>query len=102
MAIAGNKLLNLTGAKALYDDLRERVEAVDPTDIIDDTAGDGDTDKVWSADKVHDAIAGIDTSALAPKANPEFTGTITLGSTSMTEAQLAQLLGMTLAMGGSF
>lgn len=59
MAIAGNKLLNLTGAKALYDDLRERVEAVDPTDIIDDTAGDGDTDKVWSADKVTDALAAI-------------------------------------------
>lgn len=26
---------------------------------IDDTAGDGDTDKVWSADKLHDTIPNI-------------------------------------------
>ena len=28
-----------------------------PTSIIDDTAGNGDTDKVWSADKVYDQLA---------------------------------------------
>ena len=29
------------------------------TDLIDDTAGDGDTDKVWSADKITDAFDGL-------------------------------------------
>ena len=28
--------------------------------IIDDTAGEGDTDKVWSADKTHDAISAVE------------------------------------------
>ena len=31
----------------------------DPTDIIDDTAGDGDTDKVWSADKTAEEVATL-------------------------------------------
>ena len=31
----------------------------DPTSIIDDTAGDGDTNKVWSADKSADLISAI-------------------------------------------
>ena len=31
----------------------------DPTEIIDDTAGDGDTDKVWSADKSHSLLTQI-------------------------------------------
>ena len=125
MAIAGNKLVNLAGAKVLYDDLRARIEALEAdiatedsatataahavgdiilvggalysvtasiaigdtitaegnsanvtattvaaviaaavseielTDLIDDTAGDGDTDKVYSADKVHDLLAAL-------------------------------------------
>ena len=118
MAIAGNKLLNLSGAKVLYDDLRARIEgalaagetsptaaphaagdvivvdghlykvtaaiaagdtitatgaganvtaatvaeliaAIDLTDLIDDTAGDGTTDKTWSADKILDAVAAL-------------------------------------------
>ena len=29
----------------------------DPTEIIDDTAGDGDTDKVWSADKTSELLS---------------------------------------------
>ena len=125
MAIAGNKLVNLAGAKVLYDDLRARIEALEAdiatedsatataahavgdiilvdgalysvtaaiaigdtitaegnsanveattvaaviaaavseielTDLIDDTAGDGATDKVYSADKVHDLLAAL-------------------------------------------
>ena len=31
----------------------------DPTDIIDDTAGDGDTDKVWSADKTAGEVSTL-------------------------------------------
>lgn len=31
----------------------------DPTEIIDDTAGSGDTDKVWSADKSHELLTEI-------------------------------------------
>lgn len=52
----------------------------DGTPVIDDTAGSGDTDKVWSADKLTGQI-----DLLAPKANPVFTGSISLsrfGSTT--------------------
>ena len=31
----------------------------DPTELIDDTAGEGDTDKVWSADKSHSLLTAI-------------------------------------------
>ena len=31
----------------------------DPTEIIDDNAGSGDTDKVWSADKSHELLTEI-------------------------------------------
>ena len=31
----------------------------DPTDLIDDTAGDGDTDKVWSADKTAGEVSTL-------------------------------------------
>ena len=46
----------------------------DLKDVIDDTAGDGDTEKTWSADKLTDEL-----NLKAPKANPEFTGSISLG-----------------------
>ena len=36
------------------------VGTYDPTSIIDDTAGDGDTDKTWSADKLVDEFAAND------------------------------------------
>ena len=39
---------------------------VDPTEIIDDTAGDGDTDKVWSADKSHELLTEINSKADEP------------------------------------
>ena len=38
----------------------------DPTEIIDDTAGDGDTDKVWSADKSHSLLTEINSKADEP------------------------------------
>ena len=45
------------------------------TDLIDDTAGNGTTDKVWSADKSYDEL-----DLKAPKANPVFTGSVSEGS----------------------
>ena len=57
----------------------------DPTEIIDDTAGDGDTDKVWSADKSHELLTeinskyekpntGIPASDMAEGVIPDITG----------------------------
>ena len=37
----------------------------DPTSIIDDTAGDGDTNKVWSADKSADLMSAFDALGLS-------------------------------------
>lgn len=36
----------------------------DPTEIIDDTAGSGDTDKVWSADKSHELLTEINSGVI--------------------------------------
>lgn len=71
MAIAGNKLLNLTGAKALYDDLRGRVDG-----LIDDTAtgAAGDTDVVWSATKTKGQLG-----TKADATDPVFSGSISMG-----------------------
>ena len=44
------------------------------TDLIDDTIGSGTTNKTWSADKIYDEL-----DLKAPKANPVFTGSISLG-----------------------
>ena len=40
-------------------------ESVDPTTIIDDTAGDGDTDKVWSADKSYELLSAINSTGFS-------------------------------------
>ena len=130
MAIAGNKLLNLSGAKVLYDDLRARIEGALAAGETSPAAAahaagdvivvDGHLYKVTAAIAIGDTItatgaganvtaatvaeliAGIDLSPLATKANPVFTGTLTMGSTSMTEAQLSTLLSLTGAAGVSF
>lgn len=47
----------------------------DPTQLIDDTAGSGDTDKTWSADKL---------TSKADTANPNFTGSISMGRVANT------------------
>ena len=46
------------------------------TDLIDDTAGDGDTDKVWSADKSADTVQSVlsDLSVLEPTASASDVG----------------------------
>ena len=70
--------------------------------LIDDTAGDGDTGKVYSADKVLDLLAAIptpDLSAYAPKASPEFTGSIKLGKT-IGEHQFGRLAELTKTENG--
>ena len=66
MSIETNKLMNLADAKVLYDDLRQRIEQSGGA-VIDDTAGSGDTNKAWSADKlttnfssVNGAIDGVE------------------------------------------
>lgn len=137
MAIAGNKLVNLAGAKVLYDDLRARIEALEADIATEDSAtataahavGDiilvggalysvtaaiaiGDTitaegnsanvTATTVAAVIEAAVGNIDLSTLATKANPTFTGTLTLGSTSMNETQLSGLLSLTSASGVSF
>ena len=54
--------------------VKGRGEDGDPTTLIDDTAGDGITDKTWSADKLVDEF-----DLKATKANPEFTGSVSMG-----------------------
>ena len=49
--------------------------------LIDDTAGDGDTDKVWSADKVHEEL-----SAKADKADTVLNTTLSRGRKANTTA----------------
>lgn len=50
------------------------IHTEDPQDLIDDTAGNGVTNKVWSADKSYDEL-----NLKAPKRNPTFEGSISLG-----------------------
>lgn len=54
VTLSGNVSLHDLGAAAESD-------IPDPTSIIDDTAGDGDTNKVWSADKSHSLLTEINT-----------------------------------------
>lgn len=42
-------------------DLENIASLVEVPDVIDDTAGDGDTDKTWSADKIVEELAGAGT-----------------------------------------
>lgn len=87
VTLTGNKTLNDLGAASKADveakytkpatgipagDLAAGV-IPDPEDLIDDTAGDGDTDKVWSADKSHALLTEINSKADEP------TGTKTAG-----------------------
>ena len=52
--------VTLTGDKSLHDlGIAAESAIPDPTSIIDDTAGDGDTNKVWSADKTDAELADV-------------------------------------------
>ena len=42
-----------------------------PTNTIDDTAGDGATNKVWSANKTHDEIAEVDNQVIVSDTEPQ-------------------------------
>lgn len=66
MAGKDDKLLNLKDGRVLYNDLRDRIEGIEPGAQIDDTAGAGDTDKVWSADKSAGEVSDL-MSALGDK-----------------------------------
>ena len=58
VTLSGNVSLHDLGAAAESD-------IPDPTSIIDDTAGDGDTNKVWSADKSYDLLSEINNRMLS-------------------------------------
>lgn len=52
----------------------------DPEDLIDDTAGEGDTDKVWSADKSHELLTEINSKQDAPETEGTAGQVLTLDS----------------------
>lgn len=70
-SIIDSAIGEVPSGKSLQDEIDDIEEALG--DMIDDTAGDGDTDKVWSADKVTDELE-----LKAPKASPDFTGSLSL------------------------
>ena len=52
--------VTLSGNKSLHDlGIAAESDIPDPTSIIDDTAGAGDTNKVWSADKSADTVQSV-------------------------------------------
>jgi len=59
--------------------------------LINDSAGDGDTNAVWSANKLFDEFALKSTIA-----DPTFTGEIGIGSVNVSETELGILEGATL------
>ena len=63
---------------------------------------DNKTYRWGGSEYVNISGADIDPTLYAPKASPVFTGSITLGNTTMTEAQLQTLLGLQSANGVSF
>jgi hypothetical protein len=69
MSIQSNKLMNLADGKVLYDDLRQRIEQGGSA-AIDDTAGAGDTDKAWSADKLTEEFAEMEDLVVVQDATP--------------------------------
>lgn len=78
----GTVVPNINELLAMVDDCEAATAAAEAAaesvaNIIDDTAGDGDTDKTWSADKLVDDFV-----LKAPKANPVFTGSISMGRVS--------------------
>lgn len=69
--------VTLTGDKSLHDlGIAAESAIPDPTSIIDDTAGDGDTNKVWSADKTDAELADVKSAItpLTPDATAEDVG----------------------------
>jgi len=50
------KLMTLADGQVLYKDLRKRISETSVA-IIDDESGQGDTDKVWSADKTYNELS---------------------------------------------
>ena len=61
---ANNTILatkGITTVQGLADALRSSAfsDTIDPSSLIDDTAGDGDTSVTWSADKITDALAQV-------------------------------------------
>lgn len=67
----------------------------DPTSIIDDTAGDGDTNKVWSADKSADLMSAFNDSQKAIIANG-FCGSIKLTENTGGDTTIYAIVGETL------
>ena len=60
--------VTLSGNVSLHDIGAAAESAIpDPTSIIDDTAGDGDTNKTWSADKLNDVKSAINSKMDEPE-----------------------------------
>lgn len=75
--------VTLSGDKSLHDlGIAASSDIPDPTSIIDDTAGDGATDKVWSADKSADTVQSVlseiqqDTTAIGKITQPKLSRNI--------------------------
>ena len=97
--------VTLTGNVSLHDiGAAAEADIPDPTSIIDDTAGDGDTNKVWSADKTDSELAdvksaiqqkyekpqnGIPASDLASGVIPDVSGFYTKPQTGIPASDLA-------------
>ena len=80
----------------------------DPTDMIDDTAGDGDTDKVWSADKtagevstLSSAIGMNGTEVVAGTGNPVTVRQIGATASVTSEAAKYMMCGKNLFSAGN-
>ena len=68
--------VTLTGNVSLHDiGAAAEADIPDPTSIIDDTAGDGDTNKVWSADKTDAELADVKRAIQQKISEPESEGT---------------------------
>ena len=127
MSIASDKLMNLGDGQVLYNDLRGRIDGKDvtgplaPSDTETATAAHAAGDvitvggvlyRVTAAIAVGDTIASgtnvtpttiaEELAEKAKAANPAFTGSLTLGSVTLTQAKLAELVNLSTAAGVSY
>ena len=95
-SIIDNAVGAIPAGKTLQGEIEEVDDKVDG--IIDDTAGAGDSDKVWSANKATSELA-----LKAQKSNPVFTGKISKGRKgNTTEGQDSVALGDNVTASGWF
>lgn len=82
--------VTLSGNVSLHDLGAAAESAIpDPTSIIDDTAGDGDTNKVWSADKSSSLLTEINSRYIKPNTGIPATDMASSVQTSLNNADSA-------------